>query len=37
MSFPDKEKCLTTLKPFQFILAEIPHKALKAYQKDRLR
>jgi hypothetical protein len=36
MTFPNKEKCLATLKPFQSILAEIPQKALKAYQKDRL-
>lgn len=36
MPFPDKDKCLATLKPFLSILAEIPRKALKAYQKDRL-
>jgi len=36
MTIPNKEKCLSTLKPFQAILAEIPRQALEAFQKDGL-
>ncbi len=36
MSFPNQEKCKSTIRPFEAILANIPRQALRAYQKNHL-
>jgi len=36
MSIPNEEKCKSTIKPFEAILADIPRQALRAQQKNQL-